>query len=138
MSDERGLVKEAMQKCFPLCNENNLPWAISQLPSFLKERIEFEIKRGMKHFESSVVKIICEVAPPKTYLVDMCHIAVDKAKATDKIQDELDREKLAHAKTRELLRQYADRDSAMTSHGEKLNAEILDLKQKLEAKTNEP
>jgi hypothetical protein len=72
-------VKGAFKEIFPLADEKDLPWSASQIKGFLRDRIRWEVEEGMFHFQSRVVKILCEISPPKTHIEDMCRIVVTEA-----------------------------------------------------------
>lgn len=79
-------IKAAFAKMFPLCDDRDLPWAICHIEAFLKRRIQHEVNEGAFHRESQVIKVLCEVSPLKTHVVDMARIVVDEAKKVAKMK----------------------------------------------------
>ncbi len=76
-------IRVAFREIFPLASENDLPWAACQIKGFLRKRIEDEVSEGIFHFRAAVLRILCEVAPPKSHVEDMARIVVEKAKKYD-------------------------------------------------------
>lgn len=73
-------LRKVFREMFPLVNEHHLPWTAVHIRSFLTERIAQEIDQGTKYFTRAVVRILCEVSPPKTHIEDMARICVEEAK----------------------------------------------------------
>lgn len=86
---ETAEIRKAMKECFPLADENHLPWAASQIKEFLRDRIKREVAEGVFNFQASVVRILCEVAPPKTHVEDMARICVTQAEEVPRLRDAL-------------------------------------------------
>lgn len=77
-------LKEVFSKVFPLADEKDLPWATCHIDRFLRERVAKEVELGTRFFTSRVVKVLCEVSPPKAHVEDMARIVVDKAKEAER------------------------------------------------------
>ncbi len=92
MADLRDELKETFGKLFPLVPERDLPWAVCQIPRFLKKRVEFEVEQDTAHFVSEVCRILCEATPPKTHVQDMARNVVDQAKGLGRLKEWLLRE----------------------------------------------
>lgn len=73
-------IRAVFREMFPLTVETDLPWAAAQIPGFLKKRIELEVERGTFHWTSDIVRVLCEISPPKTHAVDMARNCVNAAK----------------------------------------------------------
>lgn len=73
-------IRKAFREMFPLASDHDLPWAACHIKDFLRGRIEQEVHEGIFHFQQRVVRVLCEVSPPKTHVEDMCRIVVDEAK----------------------------------------------------------
>lgn len=73
-------IRNAMRECFPLCNEDDLPSAASQIKGFLRDRIQREVEEGVFNWQSQIVRVLCEVSPPKSHAVDMARFVVEQAK----------------------------------------------------------
>lgn len=84
--DYENMIKDEFRKLFPLVDERDLPWYPTHIAEFLKKRIAFEVEQQVFWFQSRVVKVLCEVSPPKTYVEDMARIVVDKAKKADELE----------------------------------------------------
>lgn len=84
---ETSELKRAFAELFPLVDERDLPRTPSHIKDFLRKRIEFEVERGVFHFQSRVVRILCEISPPKTHVEDMARIVVNQAKETDTLHE---------------------------------------------------
>jgi hypothetical protein len=123
-------IKKAFTELFPLADDRDLPSYPSHIPDFLKKRLALEVEERCRHLTSRIVRILCEVTHPKTHIEDMVRAAVEKAKATERVEVERDRVKLELV---EAKRQF----SAMT---DRLNEQAEQIKQlqiqnrKLEAK----
>jgi hypothetical protein len=90
---ESSELRAAFAEIFPLANEQDLPWAPCQIKAFLHDRIRREVESGAFHFTARVVKVLCEVSPPKTHVEDMARIAVEECK-TARAQAEQLRERV--------------------------------------------
>lgn len=85
-------IRNQFRLLFPLCMEEELPWAACQIREFLKERIELEVKQNTEYFVRSIAGVLCEVTHPKTHMIDMVRNVVeelktaraDKARAAEK------------------------------------------------------
>ena len=77
---EQAELRKAFRELFPLAGESDLPWAACHIKQFLRDRISIECAERIFHFQSRVVRILCEVSPPKTHVEDMCRIVVEEAK----------------------------------------------------------
>lgn len=75
-------IRKVFRELFPLAAEEDLPWAPAHIKQFLRNRIRKEVEEGVHHFTTRVVRVLCEVSPPKTHVDDMARIAVDQAKAS--------------------------------------------------------
>lgn len=84
-------VRRAMREAFPLCDENVLPWAASQIPEFLAKRIKSEVEEQTRAFTREIASVLLEVSPPKTHLVDMARICVDQCRHTARLVEQIDR-----------------------------------------------
>jgi hypothetical protein len=82
-------VRKVFREMFPLTNENDLPWAVCQIPEFLKKRIDQEVADGVCWFQQRVCRVLCEVSPPKTHVEDMARIVVEKAKELERAKESL-------------------------------------------------
>lgn len=82
-------IRKAMAECFPLANENDLPWAPSQIKAFLRDRIKREVDEGIFHFQARVTRVLCEVSPPKSHVEDMARICVEQAKEMPRLKEAL-------------------------------------------------
>lgn len=69
-------IRVAFRECFPLAPVESLPWAACQIKRFLSDRIEQESKYATSNFVSEVAKVLLEISPPKTHVVDMARIVV--------------------------------------------------------------
>lgn len=102
-------IRIAFREIFPLAAENDLPWAACQIKGFLRKRIEEEVAEGIFHFRACVVRILCEVSPPKSYVEDMARIVVEKAKKYDeasRVGGPLDRLKDTQKENKEMLEHF--------------------------------
>ena len=86
---------KAFRAIFPLASDNDLPSSASQISAFLKGRIEFEVEKATSQFTSRVVRILCEVSPPKTHVEDMARIVVNQAKESLSFKEKADKLALA-------------------------------------------
>lgn len=83
-------LQAAFREIFPLAGDFDLPMAPCHIKDFLRQRIEYETAERTFHAFSRVVKVLCEVSPPKTHLVDMARIVVDKAKESIRAKEQLE------------------------------------------------
>lgn len=102
-------LKAAMQALFPLAEERDLPWAACHLQNFLKARIDLEVAEKVRHFTSRVVRVLCEVSPPKQHVDDMARIAVNKAHESDMLLQRVDELKLKLVEKDDAIRQLRER-----------------------------
>jgi len=79
-------IRKAFREIFPLTFEHDLPWAACHIKDFLRNRIEQEAAERVHHWQHGIVKVLCEVSPPKTHAVDMARIVVEKAKKADEMR----------------------------------------------------
>ena len=86
---ESADIRKAFRECFPLAAENDLPWAACQIKGFLRERIKREVEEGTRHFTSRVVRVLCDISPPKTHVEDMARIVVNEAKKVPDMESEI-------------------------------------------------
>lgn len=84
-------MKLAFATMFPLCSEHELPRAACHIEGFLKKRIAIEVEQATRHFTTSVVKVLCEISPPKTHVCDMARIVVQEAERAKQLEDSLRR-----------------------------------------------
>ena len=80
----------AFREIFPLAGDFDLPRTPSQIKQFLRDRINQETDERVFHFVSQVTRVLCEVSPPKTHLVDMARIVVEKAKESIRAKPKLE------------------------------------------------
>jgi hypothetical protein len=97
-------IRKAFAEIFPLCNEKDLPWAACHIKGFLRDRIRREVEEGMSWFQHRVVRVLCEISPPKTHVEDMARICVEQAKRAA----ELEKENKDLLLKREQLKRIAD------------------------------
>lgn len=120
-------LKKAFAEAFPLCDEHDLPWAGCQVKEFLQKRIALEVEEGVRWFTQRVVQVLCEVSPPKRHVDDMARIVVNKALATERVEEQLKREKLQVAELRTGAKHWAELCSEKNQEIEKLKAMITEL-----------
>lgn len=75
-------IRKEFRLLFPLCMEEELPWAACQIGGFLRKRIEFEVRENTDYFARDVARVLCEVTRPKTHIVDMVRIVVEELKTS--------------------------------------------------------
>jgi Asp-tRNA(Asn)/Glu-tRNA(Gln) amidotransferase C subunit len=83
-------LQAAFREIFPLAGDFDLPRAPCHIKDFLRQRIEYETAERTFHFVSQVTRVLCEVSPPKTHVVDMARIVVDKAKESIRAKEQLE------------------------------------------------
>ncbi len=76
----RQEIRDAFYSLFPLADYDSLPTATSEIGEFLKRRIAVEVETRGEHWVRQVARVLCEASVPKTHLVDMARIVVDKAR----------------------------------------------------------
>lgn len=86
---ESSAIRQAFAECFPLVDERDLPSAAVHIRNFLCSRIRHEVELGTRHFTSRVVRVLCEISPPKNYVEDMARIVVNKAKEAEQLADKV-------------------------------------------------
>lgn len=96
-------LRKAFRELFPLAGENDLPWAACHIKQFLRDRIEQETVERVHHFTMRVVRILCEVSPPKTHVEDMARIVVEEAKRARQDRAKLEKAVETAAERDELL-----------------------------------
>lgn len=72
-------IRKVFRELFPLADENHLPYAACHIKGFLRDRIKIEADERCFHREAEIVRVLAEVSPPKTHLVDMARIVVKQA-----------------------------------------------------------
>lgn len=77
-----GLQKE-FTKLFPLAPVETLPAKADEIGAFLAKRIPLEVEAANLHMVRQVGRVLCEISPPKTHLVDMARIVVEHARERD-------------------------------------------------------
>lgn len=102
-------IRTAFREVFPLCDENDLPWAPSHIKGFLRDRIKREVQEGVFHFQSRVCRILCEVSPPKSHIEDMCRIVTDQAKEAETLGRRLEQSRSENDVLMEAMKAFADR-----------------------------
>lgn len=80
-------IRKVFREMFPLVNEDDLPSAPGHIKPFLAERIKREVADGTQYFTSRVVRILCEVSPPKNHVEDMARICVEQAKTAPTLEE---------------------------------------------------
>ncbi len=101
-------IRIAFRELFPLAGENDLPWAACHIKEFLRDRISLECSERIFHFQSRVVRVLCEIAPPKTHVEDMARMVVEEAKEARRLKPELERLKEIKAERDEMLRRLTE------------------------------
>ncbi len=87
---ERDMIT-GFKAAFPLADERDLPRTGNQIKPFLKDRIDLEVKEGIRNFQSRVVRILCEVSEPKNHVEDMARIVVNEANKVHSLSEQLKR-----------------------------------------------
>lgn len=88
---EEEELRKVFREMFPLSSEHDLPWAPCHIKQFLRDRINQEASDRIFHYQSRIVRILCEISPPKTHVEDMCRIVVEEAKEFRRYKQELER-----------------------------------------------
>jgi hypothetical protein len=102
---EQAEIRKAFREIFPLAAESDLPWAASHIKNFLRDRIKREVQEGVFHFQSAIVRVLCEISPPKTHVVDMARIVVEAARDGRRFQEQLESVKKERDELRDALRE---------------------------------
>jgi rRNA maturation endonuclease Nob1 len=97
-------LQKAFGKLFPLCPVAQLPRKAEDIERFLKKRIPLEVEESTLHMVRQVSKVLCEISPPKSYLVDMARIVTDKAKEAERHEETIKGLRDAIEKWRDTLR----------------------------------
>lgn len=134
-------IRVAFRAMFPLAAEHDLPWAACQIQEFLRDRIRREVEEGVFHFQSRVVRVLCEISRPKTHVEDMARIVVDEAKKARELASQLESTKKQNEQLKEKLRNGAtSRERKLVAAAERAEASTdvpLELRTELkEALTN--
>lgn len=93
MSDEsqkhEELIREAFRQLYPLTPEELLPWYPTHIPEFLRDRLKRELSNQVEGFIRGVSRILLDVTPPKTHMVDMARKVVTELKALRQFRDSM-------------------------------------------------
>jgi len=84
-------LRETFSEMFPLADKQTLPSTIPSIKMFLQKRIEYEVELGIFQFRADIVRVLCEVIAPKTYVIDMVRLAVDEIHGLKSVNERLSR-----------------------------------------------
>lgn len=105
---EEGELRKAFRELFPFSNEHDLPYAPCHIKQFLRNLIAEEAADRLFFLQSRVARILCEIAPPKTHIEDMCRIVVEEAKRGRKDRLELEKAAATKAERDELFERISE------------------------------
>jgi len=88
---ERSEIRKVFRMMFPLAWEADLPSRPGEIPAFLREKLEQEARDRVTHFQQRIVRILCEIAPPKSHMEDMARIVVEEAKKYREAREKYER-----------------------------------------------
>src|ERR1700724_503405 len=75
-------IRRIFREIFPLCQEEDLPWAACHIKDFLRNRIKHEVQEQTEGFTCDIARVLCEVTPPKSWMIDMVRIVVNELKSS--------------------------------------------------------